>query len=101
MDYIDYKIGDSVWFKGGYINASSKKRLFGKGFVTEDFIKSQEKHGRIWKYTKDRTRCKTNFSVTLGSGVKNFYKEEVSSVKLLLIEKKNNYQDFKIVKIFF
>lgn len=97
---MDYKIGDSVWFEGGYSNASSSKRLFGKGFVTQDFIKESEKLQKGFRHFKNREKCKTNFSVELGSGTKNFLKKEMSLCRILLIEKKNNFEDYKFVKIY-
>jgi hypothetical protein len=102
---MDYKIGDSVWFEGGYSNASSSKRLFGKGFVTQDYVIESKmiqvtERRKRFKNLKNKEKCKTSFSPTLGSGTKNFLKKEISTCKILLIEKKNNFEDYKIVKIY-
>lgn len=97
---MDYKIGDSVWFEGGYSNSRSSKRLFGKGFVTHDFINESEKLRRGFRHFKNREKCKTNFSVELGSGTKNFFKKEISLCRILLVEKKGNFEDYKFIKIY-
>lgn len=97
---MDYKVGDSIWFDGGYTNSKSSKRIFGKGFVTQDFIKEAKKLQRGFGQFKNREKCKTNFSVELGSGTKNFLKKEMSLCRILLVEKKGNFKEYKFIKIY-
>jgi hypothetical protein len=107
---MDYKIGDSVWFEGGYSNSSSTERLFGKGFVTQDYIMekiSKKELKKGFRHFKNREKCKTNFSIKIGSklpffspGTKEFLKKEISLCRILLVEKKGNFEEYKVLKIY-
>jgi len=101
MDFINYKVGDTVCFNGGYYNYKSKKRIFAKGFVTESFIReSRSLYSGGWNYFNNKEKCKTNFSVVVASGTKRFNKSELHCCEMLLIEIKNDFKNNNKIKIF-
>jgi len=87
MDYTDYKIGDTVscHYKKAY---NSKKTYFAKGFITESFIMDTQYEGYgFWGKFKNKAICKTTFSYKSGSGTKRFYKKDLRTHEVLLVEK--------------
>jgi hypothetical protein len=87
MKYIDYKIGDSIYYFGPKHKEGGKILFKGSGFITEDYISERECYTKNYVIVKNREYCKTTFSYKSGSGTKRFNKRKLITCRILLSEK--------------